>query len=194
MAGNGNAVLGVNVAPIPGQTVFVGELPVQFFVGGKGGVATPTLINTSGAPFWLQTQAPVPAGCVPKSQAGFTPCATPPVTPTGGSATQPAVTWFAKGANFPWTTGVVRAIDDAGDFTTTRTRTGFDNRNAAGTVGTLSLVTPNVLFITSVLTSVGLATTAQLTLTFVPEPAATTLLASGVLLLGCLYMLRRRRG
>jgi hypothetical protein len=193
MAGNGDSVLGVNIAPVPGQTVYVGTLPVAFRVGGEGGAATPTLLVTSSSPFWLQTAAPNPAGCVPISQAGGTPCITPPSTPTGAAATQPPVPWFASGANFPWTTGIVRAFDRAGDFTTTRTRTGFDNRTALGMSGTLSLVTPNVLFIHSVLTSVGLATTAQMTLTFVPEPTATILLASGALLLGGLYTARRRK-
>jgi hypothetical protein len=193
MAGSGNSILGIEIGPVPGQTVYVGSLPVAFAVGGEGGPATPTLVVTSSSPFWLQTQAPVPAGCVPISQNGGTPCVTPPATPTGTSATQPPFSFFASGANFPWTTGIVRAFDNAGDFTTTRTRTGFDNRNAAGTMGTLSLVTPNVLFISSLLTSIGLATTAELTLTFVPEPAATTLLASGLLMLGGLYTQRRRK-
>jgi hypothetical protein len=196
IVGNGDTILGVNIAPVPGQTVYVGNLPVNFHVGGEGGPVTPTFPSIASRPFYLQTAAPVPAGCVPISQNGGTPCITPPVTPTPNDVppnTAPAVPWFASGVNFPWTTGIVRAFDDAGDFTTTRTRTGFDNRTANGTHGTLSLVTPNILFIRSVLTSVGLATTAQMTLTFVPEPAATTLLASGVLLLGCLYTLRQRR-
>jgi hypothetical protein len=200
MAGIGDSILGVNIAPVPGQTVYVGTLPVNFAIGGSGPSAVPpqvgpTRLETDFNPFYLQTQAPVPANCVPLSQAGITPCVTPPVTPGRNAplGTAPPVNWFAFGVNFPWTTGRVIAKDNAGDFTTTRTRTGFDNRTPNGTHGTLQLVTPNVLLISSVLTAVGLATTAEMTLTFVPEPAATTLLASGVLLLGGLYVLRRRK-
>ena len=197
MVGIGDSILGINVAPVPGQTVFVGTLPVTFAVGAGAGPATPTLLITAGSPFFLQTVAPQPAGCVPISKAGGAACTVQPVTPgfnpTTAVPTAPPVNWFAFGANFPWTTGKVRATDMVGDFTTTRTRTGFDNRTAMGTHGTLSLVSANTLLISSVLTAVGLATTAEMTLSFVPEPAATTLLASGVLLLGGLYALRRRK-
>ena len=94
-------------------------------------------------PFYRQLSAPQPAGCVPISQAGGTPCTVPGVTPgfqgqpTTGISTFPFV---ANGANFPWTTGTIRVFDDLGNFTTTRTRTGTDLRNAAGTTGTLQLV------------------------------------------------------
>jgi hypothetical protein len=109
---------------------------------------------------------------------------------TGASTPFPFV---ANGANFPWTTGAIVAFDNLGDFITTRTRTGFDNRTPTnGTHGTLQLVSPAVILISG-LADIGLAITAEMTLEFVPEPAATTMLASGVLLLGGLYTLRRRR-
>jgi len=198
MAGSADAILGINAGVLG---VFVGSLPVTLGVGGSGPSAVPpqagpglTIMGVS--PFYRQAVAPQPAGCVPISQAGGTPCTVPGVTPgfQGQPGTPTTFPFVANGANSPWTTGTIRAFDDLGDFTTTRTRTGFDNRTALnGTVGTLQLVSPAVILITG-LADIGLAITAELTLTFVPEPAATTMLASGLLLLGGLYTLRRRKG
>jgi hypothetical protein len=192
MAGSANAILGINAGALG---VFVGTLQVTLGVGGSGPSASPpqpapmlTIMGITN--FDRQAAAPQPAGCVP-----FGTCTVPGVTPgfQGQTGTSTPFPFVANGANFPWTTGRVLATDKLGDFITTRTRTGFDNRTTAnGTNGTLQLVSPAVILITG-LADIGLAITAEMTLNFVPEPAATTMLASGVLLLGGLYTLRQRR-
>lgn len=185
MAGNGNSILGLNVGA---ATVFVGELPVALSLG-KSGTATPAFELTDAGTFFFQQSAPVPAGCNGKQT-----CVTEGVTP-GFDDPGPALATIpvlAQAAFFPWTTGKIRVFDDLGNFTTTRTRTGGDARNSLGTTGVLQLVTPTVLLITG-LSPIGLAITAQLTLDFVPEPAATAMLASGGLVLLGLYSLHRRK-
>jgi hypothetical protein len=186
MAGTANRILGFNNLPL---SVWVGELPIALRAGGAtagGGPLTVMSLDT----LFLQTVTPMPLGCV-----GFQTCITSGVTPGFDDPGPPVATVpvLVFGANFPWTTGTVRVFNSVGAFTTTRTRTGFDNRTANGTHGTLQLVTPNVLLITSALRTIGFASTAELTLEFLPEPAATTLLGSGVLLLLGLNSLRRRK-
>jgi hypothetical protein len=94
---------------------------------------------------------------------------------------------------FAWTTGKINVRDKAGQFWTFRTRSGFDNRNVAGTTGTLQLVTPSLASITGPFLNVPFALTSVLTITFTPEPGATLLLAAGALTLLGLHAVRRHR-
>ena len=107
----------------------------------------------------------------------------------GGGLTLPAV---AAQAFFPWTTGRVMALDRTGFFWTFRTKSGFDNRNAAGTSGTLQLVSPALSTILGIL-PLPIALTSVLTLQFVPEPGSTLLLAVGMTTLAGLYAVQRRK-
>jgi hypothetical protein len=93
---------------------------------------------------------------------------------------------------FPWTTGRVVASDRSGNFWTFRSRQGFDNRNAAGTSGTLQLVTPALTDIQG-LAPLPFAITSVMTIQFMPEPGATLLLGAGVITLFGLYAVRRRQ-
>ena len=129
---------------------------------GRGGTTRPTFFTTTAQPF--------------KIKGGF-----PPTIP----ATVPQ-------EFFPWTTGRVIASDQDGNFFTFRTKTGFDNRNAAGTSGTLQLVTPMLTAVTGQLLNIPFAPTSVLTITFAPEPGATLLLGGGALTLLLLYAWRRR--
>jgi hypothetical protein len=188
MAGSADAILGIQAGVLG---VYVGTLPVPLSVGAT------TRTNMSFGPFYRQKSAPEPPGCGPISRAGGPPCSVPGVTPgfqdQPPTGTSPTFPWVADAAVFKWTTGKITVFDYLGDFTTTRTRTGFDNRTTAlGVYGTLQLVSPAVILISG-LADIGLGITAELTLEFVPEPAATTMLASGVLLLAGLYTLRRRK-
>jgi hypothetical protein len=186
MAGRADAILGINAGALG---VFVGTLPVTLGVGGEGGPATPTLTIMGANPFYRQLSPPLPLGCVP-----FRTCTVPGVTPgfQGQPGTPSTFPFLANGGNFPWTTGTIRVFDTLGNFTTTRTRTGADNRTPSGLFGVLQLVSPSMTLITG-LAPIGFAPTAELTLEFTPEPAATALLASGGLALVGLYSLHRRR-
>jgi hypothetical protein len=146
----------------PGANIFTGTLPLKLSVGAQGGAATPTFQTTTSAPFQLKGGGP------------------------------PTVPGLAQQVFFPWTTGRVVASDRAGNFWTFRSRQGFDNRNAAGTVGTLQLVTPALTDITG-LAPLPFALTSVLTLTFTPEPGPTLLLGAGVITLLGLHVVRRRR-
>ena len=187
IAGNGDTILGLNIGP---ATHWVGLLPVAFNIGAAGGGVSGVLEAASIGQFFFQQTPPLPTANCHRNP----PCTVDGVTPGFDDPGPPLATIpvTASGANFAWTTGTVMAFDDLGNFTTTRTRTGADSRNAAGTLGTLQLVTANVLLIRG-LSPIGLATTAEMTIEFLPEPAATALLASGALLLGGLYTLRRRK-
>lgn len=99
----------------------------------------------------------------------------------------------AREVFFPWTTARVMAHDRAGNFWTFRTRSGFDSRNTAGTMGVLQLVTPGLVTIAGPLTTLPFAITSVLTITFTPEPGATLLLAGGALTLLLLHAARRWR-
>jgi hypothetical protein len=146
----------------PGANIFTGTLPIKLSVGAQGGPATPTFTTVTSAPFQLKGVGT-------------------PVIP--GTAFQ---------AFFPWTTGKVVGSDRAGNFWTFRSRQGFDNRNSAGTTGTLQLVTPALTDITG-LAPLPFAITSVLTINFMPEPRATLLLGAGVVTLLGLYAVRRRR-
>jgi hypothetical protein len=109
----------------------------------------------------------------------------------GGTLMTPVT---AKQVFFPWTTGKVIASDRAGNFWTFRQRSGFDNRNSAGTTGTLQLVTPALTDIVGVV-PLPFAITSVLTLKFLgaPEPGTTLLLGAGVVTLLGLCAAHRRR-
>jgi hypothetical protein len=107
--------------------------------------------------------------------------------------TAPTFPEVARQVFFPWTTGKVIVSDRTGNFWTFRTRSGFDNRNSAGTTGTLQLVTPALTEISGGLPVLPFAITSVLTLTFTPEPGATLLLAGGALTLLLLHVAWRRR-
>ena len=103
---------------------------------------------------------------------------------------------IAASTRGPWITGTVTVKDYLGTYPVTLTAIGVDERNAAGTTGNISLVTPQILTsffrvgtqITGRRTQ--FASTSTLRLNFTPEPGRLALLGSG--LLG-LFWLRRRR-
>ena len=116
---------------------------------------------------------------------------TTPWIRNGGTTVQ---TMFLKQVFMPWTTGQIIAFDSGGgQGTTVRTRTGFDNRNTAGTSGVLQLVTPSIANAQGLI-PLAATTTSTLTLNFVPEPSGQMMLASGgVMMLGFLMVHRRRK-
>ncbi|MEM7409655.1 MAG: hypothetical protein AAF430_05370 [Myxococcota bacterium] len=98
--------------------------------------------------------------------------------------------------NARFTTGVVKAEDNGGQFITIRTQTGGDNRTGPqSSMGTLLLVTP---WTASVIPFIGGAAnlyfggTANLRFEFLPEPGPTALLALGVALVLGLHRVARR--
>ena len=107
---------------------------------------------------------------------------------------------LAASTRAPWATGTVTAFDSTGVYVTNFTVTGSDNRNAAGTTGTISLVTPQLLhlYATSGTTVDQVtnqsASTSTLVLSFtpLPEPGQLALLASGLLGLARLSRKRNR--
>jgi hypothetical protein len=147
-----------------GGSTWTGTLPVRLDIGAEGGTVTPTFIP-----------APVDAN----------------FHKLGGST---VLKGRANQMFFPWTTGKVIASDKSGNFWTLRTRSGFDNRNAAGTLGSLQLVSPAITDIVSGIAPLPFAITSVLVLTFTPEPGATLLLGAGVITLLGLHVARRRRG
>ena len=100
-----------------------------------------------------------------------------------------------------WFTGTASVTDMIGDeHTAFFTVTAMDNRNTAGTTGTISLVSPLLLWTYwgrdgSVLElRDGHASYATLNLRLLPEPMCPLLVASGMIGLLTLYRSRRRRG
>ena len=93
---------------------------------------------------------------------------------------------------FPWTTGTVWAEDNGGQFQTIRSSMGNDGRNAAGTTGTLQIVSPWEANLTPFL-NLYFGGTARVDFNFTPEPATTGLLAAGVMALIGLHTVNRRR-
>jgi hypothetical protein len=87
----------------------------------------------------------------------------------------------------PWTTGKVIASDAFGILSSVQTATGYDTRTSAGNNGSIQLVAA-ALYHTGGLTADDGTTMAKLRMTFVPEPAATTLLGAGMLGLPLLYL------
>ncbi|MEM7409658.1 MAG: hypothetical protein AAF430_05385 [Myxococcota bacterium] len=100
--------------------------------------------------------------------------------------------------NARFTTGMVKAEDNGGQFITIRSQTGNDNRTGpSSSMGTLLLVTP---WTASLIPFLGGAAnlyfggTGTVRFEFVPEPGPTTLLAAGVLGVIALHLgVRRRR-
>jgi hypothetical protein len=93
--------------------------------------------------------------------------------------------------NFPYTTGRVVQNESGGNYVSHRTSTGFDNRNAAGTTGTLQVIAPwngNLLAL-----QLWFGGTERLTFEFLPEPRATVMLAAGIFLVLGLHLWQRRR-
>jgi hypothetical protein len=166
LAGQANFLVGIKFGAV---TTYVGSVPIPVFMGVEGGTATPTAILSATEMWYLKTSLGTPTD--------------PPV------ATIPLL---AQHAGFRWTTGQVFAFDTRGDFSTTRTRTGTDQRTPNGTHGVLQLVSPAVMALSG-LAPGGFAVTATLELNFVPEPASSSLLAGGVLLLVGLHTVRRRQ-
>lgn len=125
------------------------------------------------------------------------------ITPTGsitntglfvntGSAGSTAIPVQLRARVFPYTVGSVRAHDTGGSYNTTRSSFGFDNRNSAGTSGTLQLVAPWEAQLVPFL-NLYFGGTAKLTFNFLPEPGATAMLGAGVLAILGLTLRNRRR-
>ncbi|MEM7409656.1 MAG: hypothetical protein AAF430_05375 [Myxococcota bacterium] len=97
--------------------------------------------------------------------------------------------------NARFTTGVVKAEDNGGQFITIRTQTGGDNRTGPhSSMGTLLLVTP---WTASVIPFLGVTTlhfggTATLRFEFLPEPEPTALFALGAMTVLALHFVSRR--
>jgi hypothetical protein len=100
----------------------------------------------------------------------------------------------------PWTTGRVSVMGTNGAYATTITKTGYDNRNGNGSMGTLSLVVPWLTHsyltsfhpmdpVTSVAHYAGIQT---MKVHFLPEPGGIALLSAGLLGLAVVYRLRKR--
>ena len=112
-------------------------------------------------------------------------------------ATIPGTLWHTL---FPWTTGKVEAIAStlvpSTGTTTVRTETGFDNRNTAGTAGTIQLVSGSLMNQYGVGTPFVQKQNAMTRMTrikFVPEPGTMLLLGCGTAALAGLYVAERRR-
>jgi len=129
---------------------------------GRGGTTGPTFLTSTAQPFQVKGGLP------------------------------PTISATVPQEFFPWTTGRIMVSDKDGNFWTFRTKTGFDNRNAAGTSGTIQLVAPMLTAVTGSLLDIPFAPTSVLTITFAPEPGATLLLAGGALTLLLLFAWRRR--
>ena len=99
----------------------------------------------------------------------------------------------------PWATGTVTAYNNRGYGITNTTFMGADGRNAAGTSGTISVVTASISFSYNKFGGVptginnGSSFASQLNLKLLPEPGGTLLLGSGVLSLSLLALHRHRR-
>ena len=101
----------------------------------------------------------------------------------------------------PWTTGRVEIYQAGGVYLLDRgLRTGYDNRNASGTLGSMSLVAASLShsYLTSfnpvepILSLFHGASIRELKVTFMPEPVGILLLGAGILGLAGVYRLRRR--
>jgi hypothetical protein len=107
---------------------------------------------------------------------------------------QPFVTTTLYTAwGFPWTTGTVTGIAFTGTAPTSTSAMGFDGRNAAGTTGTLQLVTPWIDYFRGSYDG-GVAGTSVWVVTMeTPEPGHVILLGTGLATLGFLYRMRTRK-
>lgn len=184
--GNGDTILGFNEITAFGLPSAIGPLPVPLQIGVDGGLSTmgetiPTGQVSAMAVFKIVTdpdEQRVVGGPLP-----------------GPGAPNYPFQAFATGLGFRWTTGVVTAYDNLGDFRTTRTRTGGVNFVPAGaTSASLQLVAPSILRLgVQNLTTLGIAVTSELSVKFVPEPASAAMLATGVGGIGLLLVRQRRR-
>jgi hypothetical protein len=117
--------------------------------------------------------------------------ATQSFTGTFANTMNPAskTTIYLRANFFPWTTGVAIGKDHGGNFNTTVTLTGYDNRTAMGNSGNVQLVAP-FLFSSFNAGAFGinhLSGVNTLKYQFLPEPGTTALFGAGVfavLLLG----------
>ena len=100
----------------------------------------------------------------------------------------------------PWTTGRVSVYQGGGVYLDSGVQTGSDNRNASGTLGTMSLVVPWLAhqYLTSFNPVEPVESTwhegaiVKMRITFLPEPRGFLLLGAGILGLVGVYRLRRR--
>ena len=113
-----------------------------------------------------------------------------PVVPTSNPPF--AFQAFADGAGMAWTTGTVTAYDAIGNFKTTRIRSGGKSFGPGAGDASIQTVAASVLALGVGPVPLGIAVTAELDLTFVPEPASVAMLGAGVGVLGVLFMRRRR--
>ncbi|MEM7409653.1 MAG: hypothetical protein AAF430_05360 [Myxococcota bacterium] len=112
---------------------------------------------------------------------------------TMGTAQVTVRVWNAR-----FTTGMVKAEDNGGQFITVRTQTGGDNRTGPhSSMGTLLLVTPwtaNVIPYLGGAANLYFGGTATLRFEFLPEPGPTALFALGVVAVLTLHRALRGRG
>lgn len=96
---------------------------------------------------------------------------------------------------FPWTTGGYQITDaGAGADLDVVTDMGTDTRNAAGTMGTLQLVSPQLInFNSAFIPEPMIAITGLTELQFAPEPTMGALMSIGLLSLAGLGTLRKKR-
>jgi hypothetical protein len=171
-------VLGIND---PAGTI-VGVLPVPINHGVSSSVSgmpqvprVPALSYTSGSSFWAKfCGSPVPLS-------GYHGTGCPVLLPINASV-----------AALPWTSGTAIAYNTVGQFNTRLTATGGQSRTLAGANGTLQLVAPAVLEVKPLANPLGVAIMADMTLTFVPEPASGMLLVAGALGVVGIHAVRRR--
>jgi hypothetical protein len=94
---------------------------------------------------------------------------------------------------FPWTTGAVEVTASGGPQATILKRTGYDNRTPGG-AGNIQMVSPALTHWKHPFSDYYTGSIATLKLTFIPEPTAWPMLASGIGTLAILYRVNGRRG
>lgn len=93
---------------------------------------------------------------------------------------------------FPWTTGVAEVTAMGGPQSTILKRTGYDNRTAGG-AGNIQLVSPSLTRWKNSYSDYYTGSIATIKLTFIPEPDAWMMLASGIGALVLLYRVNSER-
>jgi hypothetical protein len=101
------------------------------------------------------------------------------------------VTSYYTGFGFPWTTGTVTGIAFTGTKPTSTSAMGFDGRNAAGTIGSVQLVTPWITYYQG--TYDGAITGTSVMLIDTPEPGHVLMLAAGLAVVGLLFGMRTHK-
>jgi hypothetical protein len=94
---------------------------------------------------------------------------------------------------FPWTTGAVEVTATGGPQATKLKRTGYDNRTPGG-AGNIQMVSPALTRWKNPFSDYYTGSIATLKLTFIPEPGASLMLATGIGALAILYRVNGRRG